>query len=153
MIFYFSAEYSGRSIGEKITLILNKILYKIEDSLINKSYGEEIIGITAIPMILDERFSDHPERRYISRKERESDVRLRIDYQSFLKGDFEQCCNLIYENCIKSYHYVYEKSIKRKDGDFYKHYDEFINDFTECFNKLKNAISKSEIKEFNHWID
>ncbi len=152
MKFYFSAEYSG-DIDKKIRFILNNILRKIEDTLGNKSYGEEIIGITAIPMILDERFSDHPERRYISRKERESDVRLRIDFESFYKGDFEQCCNLIYENCIKSYHYVYEKSIKRKDGDFHKHYDEFVKDFTECFNNLKNAIPKDEIEAFNKWTD
>lgn len=152
MKFYFSAEYSG-DVGKKIGFILNNILYHIEDSLINKHYGEEIIGVTAIPMILDERFSDHPERRYISRKERESDVRLKLDYDAFSNGDFEQCCKLVYENCVQSYHYVYEKSIKRKDGDFYKYYDEFINDFTECFNKLKNAIPKSEIETFKDLKD
>ena len=150
MKFYFSAEYSG-DISEKIHFILNNILRKIEDFLKDKKYGEEIVCLTAIPMILDDRFSDHKERKYISRKERISDVRLRIDYQNFLEADFNECCKLIYKNCINSFYYVYEKSLKQKNGDFYKYYDCFIEDFTNIFDNLKNRITSEQIEKFNNF--
>lgn len=153
MIFYFSAEISG-NVEPKIRFILNNILRKIEDYLgDNKSYGNEIVGITAIPIIVDDRFSHIKERRYISRKERESDVRLKINYDDFSNGDYDQCCNLVYDNCIRSFNYVYEKSLKRKDGDFYKYYESFIKDFTYYFNLLKNKVTLDQIKKFNEMND
>ena len=83
MKFYFSAEYS---VGvDKIGFLLNKILYKIESKLGDKEYGEEIVGITAIPIIVSDEFSNIPERKYVSWKNKESDVRLKIDYESFIK--------------------------------------------------------------------
>ena len=128
---------------------MNNILRKIENEFINKSYGPEIIGITAIPMILDERFSEHKERKYISWINKESDVRLRIDYNSFLYGNFEECCNLIYQNCVDSFEYVYIKSKKRNKGDFHQYYNEFINDFKKVFDMLKSEISLEDIEKFN----
>lgn len=150
MKFYFSAEYSG-AVGTKIRFLLNNILRKIEDYLLEKSYGEEIIGLTAIPIIVDEEFSDVKERKYISRKERESDVRLKINYDEFLQGNYEQCCELVYENCIKSFNYVYEKSLKRRGGDFHKYYEILINDFTYYFNFLKNSVSMEQVEEFDSY--
>ena len=152
MLFYFSAEYSG-NIDLKIRFILNNILRKIENELIDKSYGTEIVGVTAIPMIFDERFSNHKERKYISWINKESDVRLRVDFASFLYGDFEECCNLIYRNCIESFEYVYIKSKKGNKGDFHQYYNEFINDFKKVFDMLKSKISLEDIEKFNQLTD
>ena len=148
MTFYFSAE-SSVDVHAKIKFLLNKILYKIESKLGDKEYGEEIVGITAIPIIVSDEFSNIPERKYVSWKNKESDVRLKIDYDSFKDGDFNKCCDLLLENCIQSYFIVCERSAKRKKGDFYIHYEQFIKDFTNTFNDLKNEISQEEIKNFN----
>ena len=56
---------------------------------------------------------------------------------------------MLLENCIQSYFIVCERSAKRKKGDFYIHYEQFIKDFTNTFNDLKNEISQDEIENFN----
>lgn len=94
MKLYFSSETSGKVILNKMGFMLNNILYKIEPYIIDNYYGDEIEGLTAIPIILDQRFDNVPERRYISRKSKLSDVRLRIDYDSFLSGDFDTCLSV-----------------------------------------------------------
>ena len=123
MKLYFSSETSGKVILNQMGFMLNNILYKIEPYIIDNYYGDEIEGLTAIPIILDQRFDNVPERRYISRKSKLSDVRLRIDYDSFLSGDFDTCCQLLLENCIASFSYVNEKSKIRRNGDFHRYYD------------------------------
>lgn len=150
MKLYFSSEYSGKVVGEKITVFLNNILYKIDKDIADKTYGEDIVGLTAIPVILSEEFSDIPERRYVSWKNKISDVRLYIDHTAFEKGDFNTCTKLIYENCVESFKYVYERALKRK-SDFCQHYERFIDDFTRLFDSYIASISKEQIEEFNNF--
>lgn len=147
MKLYFSSETSGNVVLNKMGFLLNHILYKIEPYIIDNYYGEEIEGVTAIPIIVDERFNI-PERRYISRKSKLSDVRLRIDYNSFSLGDFDKCCQLLLENCIASFAYVNDKSTKRKDGDFHLYYEKFIDDFTRIYWELANKISQQDKVNF-----
>lgn len=151
MKLYFSAEYS-EGVDKKIEFILNNILYKIESLLEGKKYGDELTGLTAIPIIVSNEFSNIRERKFVSWKNKETDVRLKVNFEAFINGDFDKCCDLILKNCVDSYHIAYEKSMQRKKGDFYIVYNEFIDDFISAFMKNKNAISKESIDLFNSYM-
>lgn len=149
MKLYYSSEYSGDIVGEKIIMILNNILYKTAEDFKNEYYGNEILGLTAIPIIVSEEFDSIKERKYISRKDRESDVRLKVNYNLFEKGKFEQCIDLIYNNCYDSFNYVKLKSMKQKQGDFYLFFDVFLSKFKNRFYHYASVIDEKLIEKFN----
>lgn len=149
MKLYFSSEYNGQIVGEKIRIILNNILYKMYEDFENENYGNEILGLTAIPIIVSDKFESTKERKYISRKDRESDVRLKVEYALFEKGDFNQCIDLIYSNCCDSFNYAKLKSMNQKQGDFYLFYDEFLSIFKNRFYHYASIIDKKLIEKFN----
>ena len=75
-------------------------------------------------------------------------MRLRIDYDSFLSGDFDTCLSVAHRklHCIISY--INEKSKMRRNGDFHRYYDKFIEDFTHIYWALIEEIPQAERKTF-----
>lgn len=82
---------------------INSNLVAIKD----KDYGDEFTNIAIITIIMSEKFLDgYPERSLIKRKSKEADIRLQIDYKSFVRASAQkrkliyikhivQCINLI----------------------------------------------------------
>lgn len=91
MTFFLGAELEGAA-GSKWFVLQKEFSQKLLP-LKNKNYGDELIHIGIISIIMrDEFFADgaYKERRYISRKSKEADIRLRIDYKKFVKSPNEK---------------------------------------------------------------
>lgn len=134
---------------KKIRYILNNILYKLYEDFKNEKYGNEILGLNAIPIIVHTDIVTLNERKYISRKEKISDVRLIINYDIFEKSNFEQCVELVYQNCYDSFYIVYERSKKYKNGDFYNYFKDFISKFRTRYYNYVSLVNVDIINEFN----
>ncbi len=54
-------------------------------------------------------------------------------------------CQLLIENCIASFSYINEKSKMRRNGDFHRYYDKFIEDFTHIWGfDRRNPTSRNK---------
>lgn len=88
MEIFLSAEIEGPVTSKWFELQKNfteKLL-----QLNNRSYGDCLNSIGIISIILREDFfieGGYKERKYYSFKKKEADIRLRIDYKEFSKGD------------------------------------------------------------------
>ena len=87
MEFVLSTESEAPASGYWLTLYkeINPLLQELQ----TKTYGEELTSIAIISIILrDERFEGggYPERRYFSHKRKEADIRLRIDFNQFIRA-------------------------------------------------------------------
>lgn len=81
------------------------------------NYGTEFRSIAVIPTCLDDNFweiSGWKERKLIWRKKREADIRLRMDYDRFVRETPENQRLLFIDILVKSIRVVQEKS----KGDF-----------------------------------
>ena len=83
----------------------------------NNDYGTEFRLICVIPTCVDDTFWDAlgwKERKLISRKKGEADIRLRINYEHFMKSTAREQRLLFYGIIIKSIQVVQERAV----GDF-----------------------------------
>lgn len=81
------------------------------------NYGTEFRSIAVIPTCLDDNFweiSGWKERKLIWRKKKEADIRLRMDYDRFVRETPENQRLLFIDILVKSIRVVQEKS----KGDF-----------------------------------
>lgn len=68
---------------------LHKEINRRLDSLTTEYYGDELISIGIISIILSEKYfvdGGYPERRIFSKKNKEADIRLRINFNEFVKA-------------------------------------------------------------------
>lgn len=101
----------SKEIDEKLKFITEENAGLEDDT----TYGDEFKGIGIIPMILSDNFGKYyNERRYISRKRKDADIRLRINYKRFKKAKFEKKRLIYIKNIMNSIDVVIEKS----KGDF-----------------------------------
>lgn len=68
----------------------------------DNKYGTDIINISIITMIMRDDLNQIPERILIRKKKKEADIRLRIDYDKFISGDYETQRLLYCKNIIDS---------------------------------------------------
>ena len=123
MELFLSAEAEKNATDILLNLWENEIHKKLE--FITKrdigleeidNYGKEFKNIGIITIILSKQWIDYgyKERRYISRKNKEADIRLYIDYERFINETPENQRLLYIKNIIDSINVVIEKS----KGDF-----------------------------------
>ena len=97
MYLFFSGEI-GDIDGEEFRLLRNEIVASLHfitdrekeaELMKDDTYGSEIQSIGIISMILSPRFDVHKERRLIRFKEKNADIRLKIDYQKYQTADHQ----------------------------------------------------------------
>ena len=103
MHFFLSSETYGlaATFWRPLEAAFSKSLLSLEET----SYGDELTSISIISIILPSEFySDggYKERRLFHRKTRDADIRLRIDYHSFVCAKPEQRRELYADNIINS---------------------------------------------------
>ena len=103
------------------------------------NYGTEFRLIAVIPTCLDDQFweaSGWKERRQIWRKKKEADIRLRMDYDRFVRETPENRRLMFVDIIVKSIQVVQEKS----KGDFRG--DELIADILEALNVTQDQLNR-----------
>ena len=129
---------------------LARICYELQnqlDFITNKNrclesvdnYGKEFEQISIIPSCVSEELWNilgWKERVQIWRKKKEADVRLRIDYDCFIKADLEEQRLMFINVIIKSIKKVMDRSV----GDFKG--EELISDILDALNVGSNELDK-----------
>ena len=106
------------------------------------NYGTEFRLISVIPTCLDDQFweaSGWKERKQIWRKKREADIRLRMDYDRFVRETPENQRLMFIDIIVKSIQAVQGKST----GDFRG--NELIADILKALN-----ITQDQLDQFNN---
>jgi hypothetical protein len=109
MKFFMSSESDGRydDFDDELTEVHNEIAPKLEPFLKDRDYGNEVVGLGVIAIIMKfdeemEREGWFKERVYLKRRQADADVRLRIDYDRFVQGDKATKRLLLIDNIIQS---------------------------------------------------
>jgi hypothetical protein len=128
--FFLSGE-TDVQIGEAHRLISNEIEAKIK-TLADNDYGSEFTYIGVIPIIIDPKrglFEEgfFKERILIKRKAKETDIRLKTDFNKFFAADYETKRLLLLENIIRSIKAIGVKS----KGDFQS--EKLVKDILQLF--------------------
>lgn len=126
MEFFLSAELYGKA-GCLWRLLAQEFQKKL-DCLADKTYGEELVDIGIISIIMPEEFFEdngYPERKLFKRKTKEADIRLRINYKKFICSSPDQRRQMYIDHIIQSL-----ETLRHKVSKDYK-FDDLINDVTE----------------------
>ena len=105
------------------------------------TYGTEFKNIGIITMILSPDLDGIRERRYISRKNQDADIRLRIDYIQFINSDANTQLLLYLKNIVDSIKVVNERKKADFNGD--KLIEDILNVFGLNMEKLLDALEKT----------
>ena len=120
---------------------LNFVTDKSKNLEEQNNYGTEFKCISVIPSCMDDHFWSAlgwKERKQIWRKEREADIRLRMDYERFVNETNENKRLLFIDIIIKSIEVVRDRS----KGDFKA--NDLIEDILSALN-----VSREKIKQLN----
>lgn len=135
MKFFMSSEMDSRydNFGESLRRVRKEIEPVIKKCLDDKNYGSEVedFAVICIIMKFDKQMEADgwfKERRLFKRKTKEADMRLRIDYDKFVRGDDNVKRLLLIDNVIRS---IQELS-KLAKKDFRA--EELQNDILKAFN-------------------
>ena len=109
MKFFMSSESDGRydNFEEPLRKISNEVESVIKGCIKDKDYGSEVEDFAVICIIIkfDKQMEAEgwfKERRLFKRKAKEADMRLRVDYDKFVKGDDTVKRLLLIDNVIRS---------------------------------------------------
>lgn len=103
MHFFLSAETIAPAASKWVTT--NQIIEPQMKQLQDNYYGPGLNSIAIISIILPEEYFDeggYKERRLYKRKSEEADIRLRLDYHSFLRASDVQRLRLYSQHIIAS---------------------------------------------------
>ena len=115
--------YLGGEITHKAEKALENVAWDVRTKLdpfrkadpLDETYGSEFHDIGIITMLLCDEFKDiYQERRLVRHKKKDADIRLKIDYDKFVKADEHTQMLLYVKNIVDSIMVVEEK----KKGDF-----------------------------------
>jgi hypothetical protein len=139
MKFFISGETDGQ-LGESYRIIRNEIEAAIK-TLGDNDYGSEFTYIGIVPIIIDPKrglFEQgfFKERVLIKRKTRETDIRLRTDFNKFYFANNDGKRLLLLENVIRSIKAIIAKS----KGDFKG--EKLIKDILKAFKVEQEAIDQ-----------
>ncbi len=116
MKFFLTSITSGEA-GEISRVIANDIREALIPFLLERDYGEELIDITVIYMIVSKSLGlNMSERKLFKRKTREADMRLNIDYDIFCEADMQTRRLLIVKNIIESIRILDKRAKKDFNG-------------------------------------
>jgi Immunity protein 44 len=106
---------------QKLCQIQKGLQEKLKIAFGNKSYGDAIKGsIGIIPVIMtnhDRIIMEFKERKLYSKKRKDADYRLAIDYDEFIKANDKEKERLLLENIIHAIRDLKRKIRKGFDGD------------------------------------
>ncbi len=138
------------SVSDEFRIIKNKIQKRIQFELLDKNdYGDALTlegskytgGLGIIITLYSKKFlndivsqsgSELKERVMYKAKARDSDVRLRIDYEKYLVSNKEERERLVLKNIIDSIVALDKKIKKHKDVVF--HGEKLVQDICKLFN-------------------
>ena len=103
MDIFLSAETEGPAASK--WFVLQKEFTPLLKSLSEKSYGEDLTSIGIISILLRDKYLGddwHRERKYYSKKNKEADIRLKMDYQKFLRASPEDARKMYIEHILDS---------------------------------------------------
>lgn len=125
----------------RLLMEMNKKLKSfIEADENDDTYGAEFKSIGIITMILSDDLADTPERKLISRKKKEADIRLKIDYYKFVNSNADTQFFLYLKNIIESIKVVNEKKKEDFNGD--KLIEDILSVFGLTMDKLLYVLEK-----------
>lgn len=111
MEFWFSGEIDHR-VNDLFSPVQNRVEARLNAICRDRQYGDAIIKIAIIPMVLGPEFLvGRPERRLFQRKQRSADYRTIIDFEAFRNGDEELRKRLLIENTLDAI-----RDLQRKAG-------------------------------------
>ena len=157
MNFFISGEVNA-AVGKDFMNLVREIDKKLLP-LKQKNYGEAVEKIDIIPIVVlitPEYEHFYKERKLFSKKNKDADIRLRIDYEKFLNGDIETRRILILKNIIDSIRIVGMKAKKDFDAitlekDVLEIFDLSPKEWSEISSKLENKeevfVSQEESEE------
>ena len=125
MKFSISGEIDGSiprdKIDEKFLEVLSLVKPKLKSYLETQNYGEEVelLFICPIIMKLSKKMIEqgwHKERKLFKRKDKSTDFRLMIDYNTFKKANLKEREKLLIENIINSVRLLESRTSKNFDG-------------------------------------
>ncbi|PGA61635.1 dihydrolipoamide succinyltransferase [Bacillus pseudomycoides] len=124
----------------KLIIEVEKTLKKLE----NNHYGNEIESISIIPIIIEiipelEDASFFKERKLFKRKNKEADMRLRINIETFLNADRARKKLLIVKNVIECVRILGTKAKKDFDAE------RLENDILNLFEVEKGVIDNIDM--------
>jgi hypothetical protein len=135
MKFFMSSESDSRydDFGEALCRIRNELEPTIKNCIKDKDYGSEVEDFAVICIIIkfDKQMEAEgwfKERKLFKKKAKEADMRLRINYDKFVKGDDNIKRLLLIDNVIRSI----QELGKLAKKDF--HAEELQNDILKAFN-------------------
>ena len=142
MDFFMSGEIDGRydSFQKETFLIINNLENKLKLYLKDKDYGIEVNKLNVITLIIkfDEEMEKEgwfKERILFKRKNRDSDIRLRVDYDKFVKGNEDTKKLLLIDNIVKSIRALSKKA--KNDFNAKKLEEDVLNLFNVTVNDLE----------------
>lgn len=139
MKFFMSSESDGRydDFEEPLRIISNEIEDTIKPFIEERSYGEDVTDISIISVIIKPDLAKEgwfKERVLFKRKAKDADLRLRIDYDKFVKGNDETKRLLLIDNIMKS---IEKLSVKTKDFDSKKLQEDILSILNVTWEELK----------------
>lgn len=139
MKFFMSSESDGRydDFEEPLRIISNEIEDTIKPFIEERSYGEDVTDISIISVIIKPDLAKEgwfKERVLFKRKAKDADLRLRIDYDKFVKGNDEIKRLLLIDNIMKS---IERLSVKTKDFDSKKLQEDILSILNVTWEELK----------------
>lgn len=127
-----------------VTQTLKFITAKDENLEAIDNYGTEFYSIGIIPTCVDKKMLSilgWKERKLISRKKREADIRLFMDYDKFVKENEENKKLMFVSVIIKSIEVIIEKS----KGDFRG--EKLIEDILDALKISREQLQKVETED------
>lgn len=103
MEIFLSAEIEGPVTSK--WFLLQKEFTPLLKTLESKNYGETLTSIGIITILLRDKYLEdggYKERRYYSKKNKEADIRLRINYYAFLKASDEEARKIYVDHILQS---------------------------------------------------
>ena len=132
---------SASTLFDSLFLEFRDALNKVQKN----NYGKEFISILICPIIMpSDMQADYKERKFISRKKHEADIRLHVDYYKFVQGKLDinrfdylkQRRLLLTKNIVDSIMVIE----KRKKDDFQG--ERLIEDILEALNVSREELSE-----------
>lgn len=113
MEIFLSAEIEGPATNKWFAL--QKEFAPLLKSLKAKCYGDMLTNIGIISIILRDQYFEgggYKERRYYSKKNKEADIRIKIDYNKFVRSSPEEARAMYIEHILESISIAGEKAGK-----------------------------------------
>ena len=103
MEIFLGAEIEGPAAGKWFVLQkeFSRSLLSIED----RCYGDDLLSIGVISIVMRDKYFEqggYKERLYYNKKNKEADIRLRINYNRFIKCNYDERREMYIDHILRS---------------------------------------------------